>query len=175
MSSFKTKAVVIGPDGDKTLEPVGFGGRMNEKDFEDRVVADPDLLGEDLLVLGRQLSDFVEDKKRLDVLGIDSTGELVLIELKVDEDFGFTDLQALGYAGAYADRPTTHFAETLKRAAGPDGDPSIRENAGLDLGANLDAAKATITNFLELGDFDSGSPASRSESRSSPPGSRKES
>ncbi|MGH3849919.1 MAG: hypothetical protein ACRDRT_09495, partial [Pseudonocardiaceae bacterium] len=72
-------------------------------------------MGEPMLVLGQQLADFEEDKERLDILAIDKDGEIVLIELKVTDDFRVTDLQALAYAGAYADRETDDFANTLRR------------------------------------------------------------
>lgn len=159
MSDFLSKLVSIGPQGSAALEPVDFTGRINEKEFEDHLAATPNLLGEELLVLGRQLIDFAEDNKRLDLLAIDTEGEIVLIELKVDHDFAFTDLQALAYAGAYADRPITHFAQTLVRSCASSGDASIRANAGLDVGAGLDSAKAAIANFLDLTDFEEWHPS----------------
>lgn len=159
MGDFLSKLVSIGPDGSAALEPVGFAGRLSEKDLEDQLAANPNLLGEELLLLGRQLLDFAEDSKRLDLLAIDTEGEIVLIELKVDNDFAFTDLQALAYAGAYADRPIAHFAETLTRSSSATGDASIRGNAGLEVGSDLSAAKAAIAGFLDLSDFEEWNPS----------------
>lgn len=79
------------------------------------IVENPDLVGEALLVLGHQLAEFEEDKDRLDILALDRSGEIVLVELKVSEDFRVTDLQALAYAGAYAKRSRTELARTLQR------------------------------------------------------------
>ena len=161
MSSFHSRLISIGPDGSAALEPVEFSGRVTENELEDHLCKSPHLLGEDLLILGRQLIDFAEDNKRLDLLALDSEGEIVLIELKVDHDFSFTDLQALAYAGAYADRPTAHFAKTLMRSCRPGGDGSIRQNAGLDPDADLEAAKLAIAQFLDLAAFDEWHPSKR--------------
>jgi hypothetical protein len=88
---------------------------MDELTLEKHIAEHPALMGEALLILGRQLAEFQEDKDRLDILAIDKDGELVLIELKVTEDFRVTDLQALAYAGAYATRETEELAQTLRR------------------------------------------------------------
>ena len=161
MTSFKSHAVTISGEGSSSsLEAVGFAGRLTERDLEDHVIAHPALLGETLLVLGRQLSDFVEDNKRLDVLALDAVGEIVLIELKVALDFGFTDLQALAYAGAYADRPTVHFVRTLAHACRSEGgDEGIRVGAGLDPDPTVEQARGAILDFLEIDDFDEWNPS----------------
>jgi hypothetical protein len=78
-------------------------------------VENPDLVGEELLVLGHQLAEFEEDKDRLDILALDRFGEIVLIELNVTEDFRVIDLQALAYVGAYAKRTSRDLAGTLER------------------------------------------------------------
>ncbi len=88
---------------------------MDELTLEAHIASNPGLVGEPMLVLGQQLADFEEDKDRLDILAIDKDGEIVLIELKVTDDFRVTDLQALAYAGAYADRETDDLAQTLRR------------------------------------------------------------
>lgn len=130
---------------------------MNERAFEDELVAHPELLGEPLLILGRQLADFVEDAKRLDLLAIDADGEIVLVEVKVDEEFDFTDLQAIGYAGAYADRPTDFFAKILARSAADS--ETIRRNAGLGDQAGEDEARGAIVDFLSVEEFDDWNPS----------------
>jgi hypothetical protein len=110
--------------------------------LEDLIVANPQLTGEEVLVLGRQLKEFREDEKRLDVLAVDRDGEIVLVELKVDDDFGVTDLQALAYAAAYANKTGEHFAATLH---------GWRQRS--DPSATLEEAKSTLTEFLGLEDF----------------------
>lgn len=97
------------------LSPIAFSGRVDELTLERWIVDNPDLVGEELLVLGHQLAEFEEDKDRLDILALDRFGEIVLIELKVTEDFRVTDLQALAYAGAYAKRRSKDLTGTLER------------------------------------------------------------
>src|SRR4051812_36486130 len=114
MREFDPKLLQISDRNASVLTPVAFQGRLDELTLEKLIVDDPALVGERLLVLGRQLAEFEEDQGRLDVLAIDTSGELVLIELKVTEKFRVTDLQALAYAGAYATRPPNDLAETLR-------------------------------------------------------------
>ena len=131
--------------------PVAFSGRVSEAQLESWLINQPELSGEALLVLGSQLAEFAEDKDRLDVLAVDESGELVLVELKVDDSFRVTDLQALAYAGAYASMPTTHLAGVLRKHLARHGDPD----------ATLDQAKARIAEFLELDDFEEWQPSRR--------------
>jgi hypothetical protein len=58
----------------------------------------PEILGEDLLILSIEFDRFVESNDRLDILAMDKTGNLVVIELKRDSFAGYADLQALRYA-----------------------------------------------------------------------------
>src|SRR5436309_11208136 len=88
MSEFQTHLLRVVGGSPELSEPLSLKGRLSEHELENFVVANPQLSGEDLLVLGRQLSDFEEDGKTLDVLAVDRDGEVVLIELKVDDSFG---------------------------------------------------------------------------------------
>lgn len=95
--------------------PSSFDGKISELTLEAWIVDNPQLVGEPLLVLGRQLAEFEEDQDRLDVLAVDEDGEIVLVELKVTDNFRVTDLQALAYAGAYATRDPEDLVQTLRR------------------------------------------------------------
>jgi hypothetical protein len=70
---------------------------LYEKDFEDWVEQAPELLGEELLIIGRQV-ELDDGKDRIDLLAIDKAGALVIIELKRDLLGGAADLQPLRYA-----------------------------------------------------------------------------
>ncbi len=150
-------------DGD--VEPLAshpLAKLMNETTLEERLASAPQVLGEDLLVIGRQLVDFEGDSDRLDMLAIDAGGDLVLIELKVDEKFRFTDLQALAYAGPYAQQTshTEQLARTLLQAATAPPDSS-RHVPQLDLpsDATLEDAKQLICKFLDLDEFSEWTPS----------------
>jgi len=58
----------------------------------------PELLGEDLLIVSIEFDHFSNSADRLDVLAVDRLGNLVVIELKRDPVAGFADLQAIRYA-----------------------------------------------------------------------------
>ncbi|HEX8745463.1 MAG TPA: hypothetical protein VF712_20225 [Thermoleophilaceae bacterium] len=165
---FAPKLLEVSGQTASVLSPVAFQGRIDELTLERWIVECPELVGERLLVLGRQLAEFEEDQGRLDVLAIDDSGELVLIELKVTENFRVTDLQALGYAGAYAARTTAELAHTLLRTLRRDAAVTAPPAAGNEQPAgpgpatepaSLDQAKATITQFLELDDFEDWEPS----------------
>jgi hypothetical protein len=70
---------------------------LYEKDVEDWVAERPDILGEQLLVIGRQVQ-LDEGKDRIDLLALDKAANLVVIELKRDLVGGDADVQALRYA-----------------------------------------------------------------------------
>src|SRR5215211_2835170 len=115
MDEFRSKMVQVEDGGAVMLEPGPLGNRVSEAQPGEWLVANPELAGEPLLILGSQLAEFAEDKDRLDVLAIDNQGEIVLLELKVDGQFRLTDLQALAYAAGYAGMPSDHFAEILRK------------------------------------------------------------
>ena len=80
-----------------TIATVDAG--LFEKDVENWVERCPEILGEELLIVGRQVG--VDDgKDRIDLLAIDKQGSLVIIELKRDLVGGDADLQALRYAAS---------------------------------------------------------------------------
>jgi hypothetical protein len=74
----------------------GFTERF---DMEKWVAADPSVLtGEDLMVITTEFGGFDKTNERLDVLAIDTDGQLVVVELKRDDSGKNVDLQALKYA-----------------------------------------------------------------------------
>jgi hypothetical protein len=66
--------------------------------IEEWVRTNPEMLGEDLLVVSIEFDRFSNSSDRLDVLALDRSGNLVVIELKRDSAAGYADLQALRYA-----------------------------------------------------------------------------
>jgi hypothetical protein len=66
--------------------------------IEEWVRANPEMLGEDLLVVSIEFDRFSNSNDRLDVLAVDRLGNLVVIELKRDSAAGYADLQAIRYA-----------------------------------------------------------------------------
>jgi RecB family endonuclease NucS len=85
----------------KTVEQVEATTAINEdlyeQQVEDWVAAAPEMLGEPLLIIGRQVG-LDSGRDFIDLLALDSDGSLVVIELKRDLIGGDADLQALRYA-----------------------------------------------------------------------------
>lgn len=179
MRPFSTSVLEVASDTPRAFKPLAFDGHVSEARLEAWVVANPELVGERLLVLGQQLAEFEEDQDRLDVLAIDEDGEIVLIELKVAENFRLTDLQAVAYAGAYASREPSELAQTLRRTMQKQADTATDSSAelcpsgalhqdgsvglGMDPPASphvtVDQSKERIVSFLELDDFDDWQPS----------------
>ncbi|WP_083405615.1 PDDEXK family nuclease [Mycolicibacterium rutilum] len=67
-------------------------------DLQRLLRAQPDALGEDLMVVAEEFGDWEDSRRRIDLLAIDRQRRLVVIELKRTEDGGHMDLQALRYA-----------------------------------------------------------------------------
>jgi hypothetical protein len=82
-------------------KPTKFKARgfLERFDMEKWVAADPAVLtGEELMVITTEFGGFDKTKERLDVLAIDTDGQLVVVELKRDDSGKNVDLQALKYA-----------------------------------------------------------------------------
>lgn len=79
-----------------SLEPISRGKLANENLIEGWIERQPDLLGLDLLVIGRQV--VTEFGGRIDLLGIDADGNLVIVELKRDRTPREIIAQVLDYA-----------------------------------------------------------------------------
>jgi hypothetical protein len=66
--------------------------------IENWVRTNPEMLGEDLLVVSIEFERFSNSSDRLDILALDRSGNLVVIELKREPTSGHADLQAIRYA-----------------------------------------------------------------------------
>ena len=62
------------------------------------VTDSPEILGEELLVVSVEFDRFKNSKDRLDILAIDRSGNLVVVELKRTSFGEYADLQAIRYA-----------------------------------------------------------------------------
>ena len=69
-----------------------------ERDVQNIIKSNPQILGEDLLIISEELAPCEDSRKRLDLLALDKSGKLVVIELKRNDDGFHMDLQAIRYA-----------------------------------------------------------------------------
>jgi hypothetical protein len=92
--------VATGANSPVAVEPVSFNslGVQERRDLEDWVLKNPQLLGEELLIITPEFDRFDKSSRRLDVLALDKEGTLVVIELKLDVAGTLADLQAIRYA-----------------------------------------------------------------------------
>jgi len=85
----------IKPLEKKSFYSLGFHERGN---FQEWMAKQPDVLGEDLLIIQKEFSGFDDTRERLDLLALDKQGALVIIENKLDDSGKDVTWQALKYA-----------------------------------------------------------------------------
>ena len=86
-----------------------------------------EVLGEDLLVVAEEFGEFEDTHRRIDLLCVDRSARLVVVELKRTEDGGHMELQALRYAAMVSvmtfDELVSTYARHLKVLGEEDQDP----------------------------------------------------
>ena len=82
------------------IEEVEFArlGFQERRHIQEWVAKNPGILGQDLLVIGKEFSGFDRTNERLDLLAVDPDGQLVIIELKRDDTGADAHWQAIKYA-----------------------------------------------------------------------------
>ena len=73
-------------------------GFRERQDIQEWVAANPEILGDDLLIVSKEFSGFDRTNERLDLLAVDFDGNLVVIELKRDDSGTDAHWQAIKYA-----------------------------------------------------------------------------
>lgn len=87
----------IVPDGN--IEEIDFTQlELLEKHIQEWVAGNPGILGEELLIIGKEFSGFDQTSEKLDLLAVDKDGKLVVIELKRDDSGSNVHWQAIKYA-----------------------------------------------------------------------------
>lgn len=78
-----------------TFSELGFKERGNLQEW---LEGNPEALGEELLIIQKEFSGFIETNERLDLLALDKKGNAVIIENKLDDTGKDVTWQALKYA-----------------------------------------------------------------------------
>ena len=73
-------------------------GFQERRDIQEWVAKNPGILGDKLLIIGKEFSGFDRTNERLDLLAVDADGRLVVIELKRDDTGADAHWQAIKYA-----------------------------------------------------------------------------
>lgn len=79
----------------KTFQELKFSERQHLQEW---ISKNPDILGEDLLIIQKEFSGFDDTRERLDLLAVDKEGNLVIIECKLDDSGRDVVWQSLKYA-----------------------------------------------------------------------------
>ena len=130
-----------GSRASERIEEVDFArlGLRERRDIQEWVAANPSILGEDLLIIGKEFSGFDITNERLDLLAVDSDGKLVVIELKRDDTGADAHWQAIKYASylrrATAEQIVDMLADYKKVSQEAAGDELVQHLGGDDLNA----------------------------------------
>jgi hypothetical protein len=143
----------------KPAESESFAAAHVEAELETWISKNPELLGDRILIIDRQRD--IPGVGRLDLLGIDAEGTLVIIELKRDRSSREAVAQALDYAawldselpatietfaGDFLHRPLADaFAEAFQSDLP---DLVCQNHRVLLVAARLDASAERIVNYL---------------------------
>lgn len=74
-------------------------GLKERSDLQEWIANNPNMLGEDLLIIQKEFDGFNDTNERLDLLALDREGNLVVIENKLDDSGRNVVWQAIKYAG----------------------------------------------------------------------------
>jgi hypothetical protein len=111
--------------------------KIKERDhLQEWIAKNPEMLGEELLIIQKEYDGFNDTNERLDLLAIDKDGGLVIIENKLDDTGRDVVWQALKYT-SYCSTLTTNQIIKLYQEY-------------LDKWQNGDDAKQNLLDFLEL-------------------------
>lgn len=92
--------------------------QVRERDDLQRLLRDQiDVVAPGVLLIGEEFEDFVGARRRIDLLGVDSQGRIVVIELKRTEDAGHGELPAIRYAAMVSAMTFDQVAEQRERFA----------------------------------------------------------
>lgn len=102
------------------ISPITFteAGFKERKNLQEWIAKNPSCLGEELLIIQKEFAGFDETKERLDLLALDKSGNIVVIENKLDSTGKDVTWQALKYvsycSGLLVEDIETIYAEYLE-------------------------------------------------------------
>ena len=114
-------------------------GLKERKDLQEWIANNPNMLGEDLLIIQKEFDGFNDTNERLDLLALDKEGNIVVIENKLDDSGRNVVWQSLKYAG---------YCSSLKK----EDIRSIFQQYLIKTGST-ESAEVIITDFLNKPDF----------------------
>ncbi len=111
----------------------GQEGVLERDDLQRMLRDQPEVLEKGLLIIAEEFGDWQDSNRRIDLLGLDASGRLVVIELKRGETGAHMDLQAIRYAAMVANMTNEKAIETyqnyLDQRAGEKGETAEADDA----------------------------------------------
>ena len=96
--------------------------KLSERnDLQEWIANNPQILGEDLLIIQKEFDGFSDTNERLDLLALDKSGRLVVIENKLDDSGRDVVWQALKYVSYCATLTKIEICEIYQRYLGSGG------------------------------------------------------
>jgi hypothetical protein len=96
--------------------------KLSERnDLQEWIIDNPRILGEDLLIIQKEFDGFSETNERLDLLALDESGRIVVIENKLDDSGRDVTWQALKYVSYCATLTKNEISDIYQRYLGPTG------------------------------------------------------
>ena len=111
----------IASDNIRTIEETTFGaaGIRERADLQRLLRKQIEIISPDTLIVAEEFCEWEDAKRRIDLLGVDTGANLVVIELKRTEDGGHMELQAIRYAAMVStmtfDKVVDVYADFLRR------------------------------------------------------------
>ena len=136
--------VVGDKEGLVEVDSTSFGqeGMLERADLQRLLRDQPQVLEEGLLIISEEFGNWQDSNRRIDLLGLDAEGRLVVVELKRGETGSHMDLQAIRYAAmvanmTYEQTVSTYQTYLEKRANEPNGNPVEEDVAETTLREHL--------------------------------------
>ena len=134
------------------LVPVERKSLASEETLENWIAKDPNIIGLDVLILGRQVvTDF---KGRIDILAIDREGSITIVELKRDRTPREVVAQVLDYASWIAGLTPKHIHDIAFDKLGRRLEEVFRERFDTPLPENLNNSHTMV---IVASEFDASS------------------
>lgn len=126
----------------RKLKQVTFSElKIRERDnLQEWIAKNPSCLGEELLIIQKEFDGFDDTRERLDLLAIDKSGDLVIIENKLDDSGKNVTWQCLKYASYCSSLKKSQIMNIYQDYLSKNNLPSNAEDL--------------ITDFLDLQDID---------------------
>lgn len=121
----------------KSFSSLGFRERDHLQEW---IAKQPNVLGEELLIIQKEFSGFDDTQERLDLLALDKQGALVIIENKLDDSGKDVTWQAMKYASYCSGLTKANITKIFQEY--------------LDSSGQEKKAEETLEEFMDGADFD---------------------